>query len=330
MKILVVDDELNIREALKEFLTKEGYEVSTAEDGRVALEKFKTDKYDIVFMDVKMPGIDGVEAFRQIKQTNPETKVIIISGLPDDTTFDRAVTIAPDAVEGFLPKPFRPEDIRKCLAKISAGGRYSIFQLNEKQSEALDKLSHVCSENVSTAFTQILQKETKTALQKVKVLPLQMLTENVPEKEQSSVCMSIMALGQIAGKIVINFSWQHGLNLVDILQKREIGSTRIFDEKSRGALVLAANILSGAYLNSITQMLGVSTQPSMPEIIFERKNEILNSLTKEFTPITSDTKYIFTVQTILSIVETNIQFEIIFVPRIDSLKIILQKLGALQ
>lgn len=330
MKVLVVDDEQNIRETLKEFLSKEGYEVSIAENGQDALDKFNTEKHDIIFMDVKMPGIDGVQAFRQIKKINPQTKVIIISGLADDITFDRAVTISPESVEAFLPKPFRPDDIRKCLEKIISGDKPdAIFQLTEKQTNALNKLVLVCTENASTAFTQILQKDTKISLHKVNVLPIQ--KEGITGKEPISVLMYVNALGQITGKILINFSWETGLNLADVLLKRELGITKTFDEKSKNMLSIAANILAGSYLNAITQLLGLSTQPTMPEIMFEKKNNALNSLVKEFKQITSDTEYFFTIQTILSIVGISVpQFEIIFIPSIDSLKIILHKLGTLE
>ena len=61
MKILIIDDERFIRNSLKEILGDEGYDVDTAEDGKTALEMVSSGRYDVIFCDIKMPGMDGIE-----------------------------------------------------------------------------------------------------------------------------------------------------------------------------------------------------------------------------------------------------------------------------
>ena len=61
MKVLIIDDERAIRNSLGEILTDEGYEVDTAEDGAAGLQQVEKEKYDVIFCDIKMPGMDGVE-----------------------------------------------------------------------------------------------------------------------------------------------------------------------------------------------------------------------------------------------------------------------------
>ena len=71
MKVLIVDDERAIRNSLGEILTDEGYEVDTAEDGAVALEKVGKEKFDVIFCDIKMPGMDGVEVLGKFVEMGP-------------------------------------------------------------------------------------------------------------------------------------------------------------------------------------------------------------------------------------------------------------------
>lgn len=78
-KVLVVDDEKNIRLLLNEELTDEGYDVITAESGAVALEKIKNEHPDIVTLDIKMPGEDGLSILRKIREIEYDLPVIICS-----------------------------------------------------------------------------------------------------------------------------------------------------------------------------------------------------------------------------------------------------------
>lgn len=78
-KILVVDDEKNIRLLLKEELTDEGYDVISAESGAEALQKISNEKPDLVTLDIKMPGEDGLSILRKIRETEYDLPVIICS-----------------------------------------------------------------------------------------------------------------------------------------------------------------------------------------------------------------------------------------------------------
>ena len=79
MKILVVDDDSNIRRLYKEELEEEGYEVFLASDGEEALRVFREIKPDIVTLDIRMPGVDGIEILRKMKEINSKLPVIMCS-----------------------------------------------------------------------------------------------------------------------------------------------------------------------------------------------------------------------------------------------------------
>lgn len=78
-KILVVDDEENIRELYRDELAEEGYQVELAENGGQALSKFESFRPDLVTLDVMMPGMDGIEVLRRIREKNPSVPVLLLT-----------------------------------------------------------------------------------------------------------------------------------------------------------------------------------------------------------------------------------------------------------
>ncbi|HHW54371.1 MAG: response regulator [bacterium] len=117
-RILVVDDAAFMRMMLKDILTKNGFEiVGEAEDGKKALEKYKELQPDLVTMDITMPEMDGIEAVKQIKNFDPEAKIIICSAMGQ-----QAMVI--DAIQAgaldFIVKPFQPERVIEAVRKALA------------------------------------------------------------------------------------------------------------------------------------------------------------------------------------------------------------------
>ena len=91
MKVLVVDDELPICELLDEFLSEQGHEVSTATNGEEALLVFEKEAPQMVLLDIKMPGMDGMEVLRRIKEIDSDSGVIMISAFGDTSTVQEAL-----------------------------------------------------------------------------------------------------------------------------------------------------------------------------------------------------------------------------------------------
>ena len=106
--ILVVDDEEVVRLLFKETLGELGHKVITAENATSALEVVNQQDLDLVFLDLKMPGMDGAELFRQIKSVKPRLPVTIITGYPDSDMMVRALAQGPF---GVMNKPFGESDI---------------------------------------------------------------------------------------------------------------------------------------------------------------------------------------------------------------------------
>ncbi len=112
MKILIIDDERAIRNSLGEILGDEGYAVDTAEDGLAGLEKARSDRYDVIFCDIKMPGMDGVEVLEKLQADGIESAVVMISGHGDIET---AVDCIKKGAFDFIQKPL---DLNRILITI--------------------------------------------------------------------------------------------------------------------------------------------------------------------------------------------------------------------
>lgn len=106
--ILVIDDEEIIRSLFKDTLEELGHRVLVAETGSEGLELVKQRYFTMVFLDLKMPGMDGAELFRQIKTIKPKLPIIIITGYPDSDVMARALAQAPF---GVMNKPFTESDV---------------------------------------------------------------------------------------------------------------------------------------------------------------------------------------------------------------------------
>jgi two-component system response regulator HydG len=100
MKMLVVDDEHGVRDALARWFTMSGFDVDEAEDGEVAVAKCMDQAYDIIITDLIMPRMDGIEAIRRIKMNQPEVPILVMSAFHED--MDAAIDVGADRI---LTKP---------------------------------------------------------------------------------------------------------------------------------------------------------------------------------------------------------------------------------
>ena len=115
--ILVVDDDERVRSLLSETLEEKGRRVFTAASGSDALAVVTSTHVNLVLLDLAMPGMDGVETFRQIRRTQPDLPVVIITAYPDSDLMARAMEIGPFTI---LQKPVDIHQLRK-IAQLIAG-----------------------------------------------------------------------------------------------------------------------------------------------------------------------------------------------------------------
>lgn len=112
--ILVVDDHEEIREALAEILEEEGHEVVQAVDGLEALEMVATVQLDVILLDIAMPGMDGLETLRRLKDSPESSKlpVIMVTAQGDRQNMVKAVRMG---VRDYVTKPWEPGEVEMCV-----------------------------------------------------------------------------------------------------------------------------------------------------------------------------------------------------------------------
>jgi len=114
-RILVVDDELVVRDSLKEWLEDEGFQVDMAESGMEALEKVTKDVYHMMLLDIKMPGMDGVEVLKRSKDIRPELPVVMMTAY---ATVETAVEAMKIGSLDYLMKPFDPDTLVPLIVQL--------------------------------------------------------------------------------------------------------------------------------------------------------------------------------------------------------------------
>ena len=116
-RILVVDDEVPMRESLKDWLMEEGYEVGLANSGQEAIAIAQKKSWDVILLDLKMPGMDGIETLQHLKgkEVNTEAEILMMTAY---ATVDTAVQAMKEGAFDYLVKPFSPDEIEMQIKKI--------------------------------------------------------------------------------------------------------------------------------------------------------------------------------------------------------------------
>jgi DNA-binding NtrC family response regulator len=130
-RILVVDDEKNIRLTVTQALAAMGYEPGAAVSGEDALEQLAEHEFGLILLDLKMPGIDGLEVLRQVVKMRPDIKVVIISA---HGTIENAVEAMKLGAIDFIQKPFTPQELREIVAQVLDRSKVEAAQASDYDS----------------------------------------------------------------------------------------------------------------------------------------------------------------------------------------------------
>jgi DNA-binding NtrC family response regulator len=125
VRLLLVDDEAEFLEATAAALSRRGFEVAVAPDGRVALLCLATESFDVVVLDVKMPGVDGVEIFHRIAEQLPQLPVIMLTG---HGTVRQAFETSRDGVYDYLTKPCDVDTLARIAREAAASRSFGAYR----------------------------------------------------------------------------------------------------------------------------------------------------------------------------------------------------------
>ncbi len=146
-KILVVDDLKSIRLTLSGILEDEGYKVAMAENGYQAIEAAKQTPFDLIFMDIKMPGINGVQTFREIKKINPDAAVIMMTAYSVEDLVREALE------EGAYAVVYKPFDIEKLVSIIESALQKTLILVVDNSFSDRETLKAILEERGYSVVT---------------------------------------------------------------------------------------------------------------------------------------------------------------------------------
>jgi two-component system invasion response regulator UvrY len=138
MRVFIVDDHAILRRGLRDVLSDEfhGAAFGEASDASQALEQLRKKEWDVVLLDMTLPGKSGLDLLKELKAAWPTLPVLVLSAHPEDQF---AVRVLKAGAAGYMTKESAPEELAKAIRKILAGGRYVSPTLAEKLASRVDK-----------------------------------------------------------------------------------------------------------------------------------------------------------------------------------------------
>ena len=138
MKILIADDHAVVRQGLKQILAgiPELSSVGEADNGESALDKVRAENWDVLVLDMSMPGRGGLDILKDIRRERPQTRVLVLSMHPEDQF---AVRLLKAGASGYLTKETAPEELITAVRKVMTGGKYVSATLAEKLAFDVDR-----------------------------------------------------------------------------------------------------------------------------------------------------------------------------------------------
>jgi len=289
--ILIIDDDEAILDSCGQVLKKEGYAVKGAKEGNEGLKLFKEEFFHIVLLDLKLPGLDGMEILSRIKEENPGTAVIIITGY---ATVESAVEAMKRGAFNYISKPFSPEELRIVTGKALKNREiyFENIYLREElekqiefdmvigKSKAMEKVLDIVRRISSSESTVLISGESGTG----KELLAREIHNHSPRKNAPFVVVDCGALvetlfeselfGHVKGSFTGAHETKHG--------RFEIasGGTIFLDEISNISLNIQAKLLRVIQEREITRV--GSTKPIKIDVrILVATNENLADLVKK-------------------------------------------------
>jgi DNA-binding NtrC family response regulator len=291
VNILIIDDEESIRDSCTQVLKKQGYGAKAARDGEEGLKFFKKEFFHLVFLDLKLPGIDGMEVLNKIKEENPGTPVIIITGYASITS---AVECMKRGAFDYLAKPFGPEELRILTKKALESRKIyfenislrkelediSEFDMVVGKSKVMEKVMDIIKRISSSDSTVLITGESGTG----KELLAREIHKHSPRKNAPFVVVDCGALvetlfeselfGHTKGSFTGAYETKHG--------RFEVanGGTIFLDEISNISLNIQAKLLRVIQEREITRV--GSTKPIKVDVrILVATNENLADCVRE-------------------------------------------------
>ena len=152
IKLLIVDDEINFLDSISKPLSTRGFDVTTTADGQDAINKARCFDFDLALIDMKMPGMDGEETLKIIKEENQYIEAIILTG---HGSFEEGVDMVENGAFGYMHKPFELEDL---IDKLRDAFRARLENKFKTDSNIVNRIMEITAEGNSQSVLQKLKE----------------------------------------------------------------------------------------------------------------------------------------------------------------------------
>lgn len=248
IKILCVDDEPNVLNALRRFFLDEDYIILTAASGEEGLQTLEREDVQVVISDYRMPGMNGVEFLKKVRDLRPHTVRLVLSGYADTASIVAAINEG--QIYKFLPKPWNDDDLK--VTVLNALERYSLYKKNrELASELQAKNEELTKLN---AELQVLLKErtSRLELSSKGLITHQKLIDALPVGVLGVDFNNVIAFCNLTWVNSFGHGWHVlGSDLNNALPKEVIAFVNEIKSRQRGETTLTGGGVQGRLLGSV-------------------------------------------------------------------------------
>jgi chemotaxis protein CheC len=169
-----------------------------------------------------------------------------------------------------------------------------VRDLKESQLDAMREVANIGAGHAATALSQMTNRTIMITVPRVKIKPLEDASDMLGPSDQVVACILMHMMGDLTGRAMLLFPERSALILCDFLFRREMGTTTGFGEMEQSSLKEAGNILASAYLNALSDFMGMMLVPSIPSLVIDQSGAALTSAHLNFG---HDREYAFCVET---------------------------------
>jgi chemotaxis protein CheC len=196
------------------------------------------------------------------------------------------------------------------------------INLTELQKDALKEIASIGVSHAATSLSKILNEKVMIVVPEVSVLPLKHFPEVLGKNLIIGIYFRILA--EASGRALISFEKESAFNLIDVILKREIGTTKVLTEYDQSALNETITIFIASALNALADFLGMTFMPSVPHFTFDYPEVIVE---KVFQDIPKKVEYIVSIESEFRTEKTKIQGKAFIFPDENALKVIWNAIG---
>ncbi|MET0397434.1 MAG: chemotaxis protein CheC [Longimicrobiaceae bacterium] len=197
-----------------------------------------------------------------------------------------------------------------------------IRDLEAIQLDALREVANMGAGHAATALSQMTKSRIMITVPQLQVAPLEDVPELLSGTEEVVAAVLMHMLGDLTGRTLLIFPRTSAMRLSEILLHRPPGNSHVFGELEQSAIKEAGNILSAAYMNALSDFMGMMLLPSVPSLVIDLAGAVL---TTAYTNFGHERDYVFCIQTEFKMEEeTSVQGHFLLLPDVESLQIILE------